>query len=159
MSYKNTSWFRAPEKSWVRPEEFKNMVLRLPVVLINGAFDLLHCGHLRVIALARHKAGSGTVIVALDSDDRVAGNKGPGRPILSWIERAAMFNYLPVDIIVEIEDDEDMKTLIEGVQPDLRVQGGDYARHSSKFPGVKKIFVSNRGAHTSEIIRRIRGNG
>jgi D-glycero-beta-D-manno-heptose 1-phosphate adenylyltransferase len=146
------------EIPWLRPADFKNMDLKGPKVLVNGAFDLLHAGHWKVISRARRKAG--TLVCALDSDTRVA-RKDPRRPIQTFIERATMLAYTPLDYIVEIATDADMYHLIQSFKPDLRVQGPEY-RTGTKYPWVPKAFVSGLnkkggriGMSTSEIIRRV----
>lgn len=129
------------EVPWVRPTELTPDDLPRPVVLINGAFDLLHSGHWKVITLARQKAA--TLICALDSDNRVA-RKDPHRPIQTYIERATMLGYTPIDYLCEIESDKDMYDLIRCVKPDLRVQGPEY-RGKGKYPWVPKVHVSGLG--------------
>jgi bifunctional ADP-heptose synthase (sugar kinase/adenylyltransferase) len=110
---------------------------------------------MKVLFAARKRATpKGTVVCALDSDKKIAASKGKGRPILSWIERATALSYMPIDTIVEIEGPEDMATLIANLQPDERVQGSDYASHTSSYP-IPKLFVRDAGMHTSTIIDRI----
>jgi cytidyltransferase-like protein len=129
-----------------------------PVVLVNGAFDLLHSGHMKVLFAARHKAGDmGTVVCAMDSDKKIAGRKGKGRPILSWVERAAALAYMPIDHLVEIETDEEMKRLVELVRPDLRVLGDEYLGKVSRFPKIPVMYVVVRGMSTGKIVERVRG--
>lgn len=147
------------ELPWLRPEDFRGMNLPHPVVLINGAFDLLHSGHWKIITRARRKAG--TLVVALDSDSRVA-RKDPRRPIQTFIERATMLGYTPVDYLVEIDSDRDMYSLVCSLKPDLRVQGPEYRGVDSKYPWVPKAYVSGLGRTgkrigmaTSKIIERI----
>ena len=141
------------ELPWVRPADFAALALPRPVVVVNGAFDLLHAGHMKVIFAARKRAG--TVIVALDSDDRCA-RKGAGRPVLRFPERARALEFMPVDYIVEIETDRDMARLFKAVQPDLRVQGFEYRNHPTKFPGIPKCFVRVGAMSTTKIVERIR---
>jgi cytidyltransferase-like protein len=140
---------------WIRIADIGRAIhLPHPVVMVNGAFDILHVGHMRNIWTARRLAkDGGTVIAAVDSDARVA-RKGPGRPVLSFIERATALGYMPIDYIVEIEKDADMARLIARAQPDLRVQGMEYRNVPSKFPQIRKCFVRGARIHTSEIIRR-----
>ncbi len=142
------------ELDWVRASEFEGKELPRPIVLINGAFDLLHSGHMKVISYAREHAA--TLVCAMDSDRRIRGNKGTGRPILNWIERATTMGYQPIDYLVEIDSDTEMRDLINALRPDLRIQGGDYVGHASKYPWLKKMFVVSGGMRTSEIIRRIK---
>lgn len=139
------------EVEWMRPKEFKGLELPRPVVLVNGAFDILHSGHMKILFRARERAL--TLVVAMDSDARVA-RKGPGRPIQSFIERATTMNYMPVDYLVEIDSDRDMVDLVGSLRPDLRVQGYDYKGKDSKFPEIPKCFVKNGSMRTSKIIER-----
>ena len=147
------------ELPWLRPEDFRELDLLHPVVLINGAFDLLHSGHWKVITRARRNAG--TLICGLDSDTRVA-RKDSRRPIQTYIERATMLGYTPIDYICEIETDRDMYDLIRAAKPDLRCQGPEYRHSDSKYPWVPKAFVSGLGKtgvrigmSTTKIIDRI----
>lgn len=141
------------EVDWLRPRDFASLTLRSPVVLINGAFDILHAPHMRMIFAARKKAG--TLICALDSDDKIAKTKGPQRPILSFIERATCLNYMPVDHIVEIRNEADMKLLMSIVKPDLRVQGADYRDKPSRYK-IPKMLVREGHLHTTELVDRIK---
>jgi len=141
------------EPSWVRPADLKGVELKRPVVLLNGAFDLLHSTHMRMIFAARHKAA--TLVLALDSDDRISKAKGPERPILNFIERLTALSYMPVDYCVEITSEQDMQSLIAAVKPDLRCQGEDYIHKPTRFPEVRKLIVREGKLRTSEIIERI----
>lgn len=138
---------------WLRPKDFSSLTLRSPVVLINGAFDILHAPHMRMIFAARHKAG--TLICALDADEKIKREKGPERPILSFAERIACLNYMPIDYLVEIRNKGDMNTLMEVVQPDLRVQGADYRDKPSRYK-TQKMLVREGAMHTTELVDRIR---
>jgi bifunctional ADP-heptose synthase (sugar kinase/adenylyltransferase) len=149
--HREAKWEEIP---WLRPEDFYQLKLKSPVVLINGAFDLLHRTHMRLIFAAAHKAG--TLICALDSDDKVMNEKGPTRPIMNFVERATTLNYMPIDYIVPIEDSRDLSQLITITKPDLRVQGLEYKDHISRFP-VRKMFVRGGTVHTTEIVERIVG--
>jgi cytidyltransferase-like protein len=137
---------------WVRVEDFARLKIKHPVVIINGTFDILHSGHIKLVAHAR-KHGK-TVVVAIDSDALV-GTKKPGRPYLSWIERAVAFRFLPVDYIVEIESDGDFKRLVELSKPDLRVRGAEYADKPSRIPDIPSLYIHDIGIHSSELVRRI----
>jgi rfaE bifunctional protein nucleotidyltransferase chain/domain len=55
------------------------------VALANGCFDVLHVGHVRLLADARNEAD--VVVVALNSDASVRANKGAGRPRVPLAER------------------------------------------------------------------------
>lgn len=141
------------ELPWVRIEDFEKMKLKRPLVLLNGCFDLLHAGHMKVIFHARRHGK--TVVLALDSDQRLAALK-PGRPILNWIERATSLGYMPLDYIVEINSDKEFLQLVNILKPDLRVKGAEYRDKPSRIPEVPCLFVHDSGIRTSEIIRRIK---
>lgn len=138
---------------WVRPVEFKGMELPRPVVLVNGAFDLLHSSHMRLIFAARQKGA--TLVCALDADAKIAKEKGSSRPILSFIERAAGLNYMPLDYIVEIADRRDMDTLMRNLKPDLRVRSEAEKGNASRYPDVPKMLVREGRIHTSVLVDRI----
>jgi len=141
--------------SWVRAEQIKQGQFTGPVVLINGAFDLLHTSHMRLIFEARGKANPlGTVICALDSDRKIRESKGPGRPVMSWPERYAALQYMPIDVIIEVDSDLEMRDLIRRVKPDLRVQGVEYRGQSSRYPWLRKAYIRDGGTHCSDIIKR-----
>jgi len=143
---------RHDEVPWVRAADLKDRYLPRPVVLVNGAFDVLHSGHMKVLFHARRQGR--TVVVAMDSDARVAKSK-VGRPIQTWVERATTMNYMPVDYVVEIGSQRDMTNLIRAIQPNLRVQGGDHSSAPSHYPDVPKMFVRGTGMRTSKIVARI----
>lgn len=140
------------EIDWVRPKDFTQLTLKRPVVLINGAYDILTPARMRLIFAAAHKAG--TLVCALDTDDKVAREKGPQRPILSFIERAACLNYMPIHYIVPINNKADMTWLIHYLKPDLRVQGADYADKPSRYK-TRKMLVREGALHTTTLIERI----
>ncbi len=143
----------ADEVEWLRPHQLASLTLRSPVVLINGAFDILHAPHMRMIFAARHKAG--TLICALDSDAKIAKAKGPERPILSFIERATCLNYMPIDLLVEVRSEAEMNQVVSIVKPDLRVQGADYRDKPSRYR-IPKMLVREGMMHTTQLIDRIR---
>src|SRR5262245_20549190 len=55
------------------------------IVLANGCFDLLHVGHVRYLEAARREGD--VLVVAVNTDESVRRNKGPGRPLVSEAER------------------------------------------------------------------------
>ncbi|MEO7607730.1 MAG: D-glycero-beta-D-manno-heptose 1-phosphate adenylyltransferase [Saprospiraceae bacterium] len=97
------------------------------VVFTNGCFDLLHRGHLTYLAEA--KALGQKLVVGLNSDASVARIKGSDRPIVAEDERAfALAALKMVDLVVIFEEDTPLK-LIEALQPNILVKGGDYEVH------------------------------
>src|SRR5690606_25146527 len=73
------------------------------VVFTNGVFDLLHPGHVRYLQAAR--AEGDVLVVAVNSDRSVRGNKGPDRPVTPERERAELLAALACVDAVTIFDD------------------------------------------------------
>jgi D-beta-D-heptose 7-phosphate kinase/D-beta-D-heptose 1-phosphate adenosyltransferase len=99
----------------------------LRVGFTNGVFDLLHPGHVKVLAQAR--AACDRLVVGLNSDASVRRLKGNGRPIQSEHARAEVLAALEaVDLVVVFEQDTPLE-LIRKVKPSVLVKGGDYRRN------------------------------
>ena len=98
----------------------------LKIGFTNGCFDLLHPGH--VTLLARARAACDRLVVGLNSDASVARLKGAGRPVQSESSRALVLASLAsVDLVVSFAEDTPLK-LIEAIRPALLVKGADYTR-------------------------------
>ena len=95
------------------------------LVFTNGCFDLVHPGH--VDLLARAKALGDVLILGLNSDSSVKRqNKGPDRPINPFAARAFVLAHLAaVDYVTEFDDDTPME-LIRAIRPHVLVKGGDW---------------------------------
>lgn len=97
----------------------------LEVVFTNGCFDLVHFGHLAYLAEAA--AQGQKLVLGLNSDASVARLKGAHRPIKDQKNRAHLLASLEmVDLVVIFEADTPLE-LIETLQPDVLVKGGDWA--------------------------------
>jgi D-glycero-beta-D-manno-heptose 1-phosphate adenylyltransferase len=94
------------------------------IVFTNGAFDLLHPGHVRYLQAARSHGD--VLIVGLNSDASVGRNKGPGRPINPEVERAEVIASLACVDAVAIFDEDTPAAMIARVQPDVLVKGADW---------------------------------
>lgn len=95
------------------------------IVLTNGCFDLLHPGHIHTLTESARLGD--LLVVALNSDASVRRLKGEGRPVDPLIDRIDKLSALEVvDHIVVFEQDTPVE-LIERLQPDILVKGGDYA--------------------------------
>ena len=94
------------------------------VVFTNGVFDLLHPGHVRYLQDARRLGAA--LIVGINSDRSVRGNKGPERPITPERERAEILLSLGCVDAVVIFDEPTPHAIITTVQPDVLVKGADW---------------------------------
>ena len=96
----------------------------LSVGFTNGCFDLLHPGHISLIAQA--KASCDRLIVALNSDDSVRRLKGEDRPVQSVEARAIIMAALAdVDAVI-VFDEDTPEAVIREIRPDVLIKGADY---------------------------------
>jgi D-beta-D-heptose 7-phosphate kinase/D-beta-D-heptose 1-phosphate adenosyltransferase len=122
---------RAP--GLIGPAEARDLVDRwkregLAVGFTNGCFDILHPGHVDLLAAARRACDR--LIVALNSDASVRRLKGPERPVNTLAVRARLIAALrDVDAVTFFEDDTP-EALIADLLPDVLVKGGDYTRET-----------------------------
>jgi D-glycero-beta-D-manno-heptose 1-phosphate adenylyltransferase len=131
------------------------------VVFTNGVFDLLHPGHVDVLAAAR--AQGDALIVGLNSDASVRRLKGPARPVRTEAERAYVLAALgDVDAVVSFSEDTPLE-LIRHLRPDVLVKGGDYepstvvGREDVESWGGRVVIVPLRpGQSTTSIIEKLR---
>ncbi len=94
------------------------------VVATGGCFDVLHAGHVAMLAGAARLGDA--LVVLLNSDASVARLKGSGRPVNPAVDRAAVLLALgSVDAVALFEED-DPRCALDGLRPDVWVKGGDY---------------------------------
>lgn len=94
------------------------------IVFTNGCFDLLHFGHIDYLEKA--KALGNKLIVGVNADASVQRLKGIHRPIQDQTSRLRVLAALQaVDAVVLFEEDTPLE-LIQILQPDILVKGGDY---------------------------------
>ena len=96
------------------------------VVLANGCFDLLHVGHVRLLADARSRGDR--LVVALNADASVRALKGEGRPLTPLAERAEVLAALrSVDHVTWFDETTAEETL-RCLRPDVHAKGTDYTQ-------------------------------
>lgn len=94
------------------------------VVATGGCFDILHAGHVRMLAAAR--ALGDCLIVCLNSDASIRRLKGPERPVVEEADRAAVLAALGAVDAVALFDEDTPEKLLDRLRPDLFAKGGDY---------------------------------
>ena len=131
------------------------------VVFTNGVFDLLHPGHVRYLQAARDQGD--VLIVAVNSDRSVRGNKGPDRPVTPEAERAEILAALTCVGAAVIFDAATPADIIRAVQPDVLVKGADWAadaivgRDTVEARGGKVVRVPvEQGWSTTAILERMK---
>ena len=94
------------------------------IVFTNGCFDLLHAGHVQYLAQARSLGNR--LVLGLNSDASVKRLKGNHRPINDEKTRSFILAALEIIDFVVVFDEETPINLIENINPDVLVKGGDY---------------------------------
>ncbi len=130
------------------------------VAFTNGCFDLVHPGHVSLLAQAR--ATAHRLVVGLNSDASVRRLKGEERPIQSEAARAVVLASLAtVDLVVLFGEDTPLR-LIESLRPDVLVKGADYtvdtvvgADHVHSWGGRVHLAQLVEGASSTKIVQRI----
>lgn len=134
------------------------------VVFTNGVFDLLHPGHIDVLTGAR--AAGDVLIVGVNSDASVRRlGKGPDRPVRSEAERAYVLAGLAaVDVVVVFDQDTPLE-VVQVLQPDVIVKGGDYSPETVVGADVVRarggrvvIIPLTPGQSTTGIIAKLRSS-
>jgi D-beta-D-heptose 7-phosphate kinase/D-beta-D-heptose 1-phosphate adenosyltransferase len=134
----------------------------LKIGFTNGVFDLLHPGHVSLLAQAR--AQCDRLVVGLNSDASVKRLKGPSRPIQAETARAVVLASLShVDAVVIFADDTPIG-LIEAVRPDVLIKGADYtvatvvgADVVQSYGGRVYLARLTPGHSTTDTVARIAG--
>lgn len=133
------------------------------VSFTNGCFDILHAGHVDFLKRARREGS--VLVVGLNTDASVRSqNKGPGRPINRFADRAAVLGALEsVDYVVGF-DESTPEALIRKLRPNVLIKGEDWANKGV----VGREFVEAHGGRvvllplvdglsTTAIIERMAG--
>ncbi|MEY4096124.1 MAG: hypothetical protein RLZZ53_3323 [Acidobacteriota bacterium] len=133
---------------------------KLTIVFANGAFDLLHVGHVRYLEGAKREGDR--LVVAINSDASVRGLKGPHRPVLAEADRAELVAALRVVDYVVIFDEPTVTPLLELLKPDVHCKGTDYTvdtvpeRDTVRAYGGRIAIVGDPKDHsTSDLLSRL----
>lgn len=131
----------------------------LRIGFTNGCFDLLHPGHLKVLAEAR--AACDRLVVGLNSDASTKRLKGPTRPVQDEMSRAQMLAALEAVDLVTLFDEDTPIELIKKVRPHVLVKGGDYKRETvvgfeivEAYGGEVVIVDTLPGQSTTRLVER-----
>ncbi len=129
------------------------------LVFTNGAFDILHAGHVTYLQFAREQGDA--LCVGLNSDASVKRYKGDKRPVNGQADRALVLAALACVDYVVIFDEDEPKELIGAIVPDVLVKGADWAHYVSGRDIVEahggKVVLAEMvaGRSTTNVIARI----
>jgi glycerol-3-phosphate cytidylyltransferase len=126
----------------------------MKIGLVASAFDLLHVGHLALLAEAKNHCDK--LVVALHVDpslERTAKNK----PIETVLERyLRLKSCLYIDEIIPYETEVDLFNLLAILKPDVRFLGSDY--EGKGFTGdalpIKVIYIKRDHNYSSSDLRK-----
>lgn len=131
------------------------------IVFTNGCFDILHPGHTRYLAAARDLGDF--LVVAVNSDRSTRAIKGGSRPVMPQDARTEVLAALSFVDAVIIFDEETPYRLIQVLQPDILVKGGDWKEDEivgadivKKAGGEVRRIPYISGYSTTEIIEKIK---
>ncbi len=94
-------------------------------VWINGTFDVLHLGHIKLLEKGADLGDF--LIVGVDSDRRISELKGEERPINKLVSRITLLESIRyVDRVLTFDSDEELETLIKTIRPEIMVIGDEY---------------------------------
>jgi rfaE bifunctional protein nucleotidyltransferase chain/domain len=131
----------------------------IQIVTTNGAFDLIHAGHVRTLQKA--KSFGEVLIVGLNSDSSIKAYKSPLRPIIPQLERAEMLAALEVVNYVVIFDETNPIELLKLIKPNFHVKS------KAGYKGFEGEVVESNGGRiilledipgfsTTNLIQRIK---
>ncbi|NOZ80514.1 MAG: adenylyltransferase/cytidyltransferase family protein [DPANN group archaeon] len=130
------------------------------IVTCNGAFDILHLGHVRFLQEA--KAQGDVLVVGLNADDSIRRYKAEDRPINSQDARAEVLDALrPVDYVVVFEEETPL-AFLRAVKPEVHCNGEEYGKDCVEAPVLKELgaslhLIGRIGDYsTTDMLRRLR---
>ena len=131
------------------------------IVFTNGCFDLIHLGHLEI--LARSADLGDKLIVGINSDMSIKKIKGNSRPIIEEDSRAKQLAAIEfVDAVILFNEDTPYD-LINVLKPDVLTKGGDYKKNDivgnqliNKEHGKVVIIPLTQGYSTTSILEKIK---
>jgi D-beta-D-heptose 7-phosphate kinase/D-beta-D-heptose 1-phosphate adenosyltransferase len=138
------------------------MKLKSPTtVFINGCFDILHPGHIKLFESARSFGDH--VVVAIDSDRRVQEMKGPSRPIKSEYQRKTVLASIRyIDEVHVFDTKEELEALVKKIKPDIMIVGSDWKGKEvvgSQYAKELRFFDRIENYSTTKIVEDIIDRG
>lgn len=127
-------------------------------VWVNGTFDVLHIGHIKLLEYA---STFGLVRVGIDTDNRVREKKGNGRPYNKIEDRMEFIRSIKfVDSVVSFDSDDTLINEIKKYSPDVMVIGSDYKnKEIIGFDLISNVqFFSKITGHSSTNILNYENN-
>jgi rfaE bifunctional protein nucleotidyltransferase chain/domain len=109
----------------------------MTVVTTNGAFDILHRGHLALLEQAKEMGH--ILVVGVNSDSSIQRYKSPHRPINPQNDRAYLLSRLNPVNYVYIFDETEPTNFLRIVKPDVHVKS------KSGYKGIEEHVLKEWG--------------
>lgn len=126
----------------------------------NGCFDIMHAGHISLLAAAANQCDK--LIVGLNADDSVRRLKGPSRPVNNEHDRASILAALEVVSAVVLFNDDTPLELIRALKPNVLMKGADYTKEQvvgwdvvEAYGGQVKLLPLKDGYSTTGMIKKL----
>ena len=106
------------------------------IITTNGAFDIIHVGHVRNLKFC--KSHGDILIVGLNSDSSIKKYKSIKRPIIPEKQRAEVISgFESVDYVFIFEETTPINFL-EKIKPDFHIKGSEYKKRLPETDVVEK---------------------
>ncbi len=126
------------------------------IIFAHGVFDMLHRGHVTLLAEAK-KLG-GILVIGVENDSNVKKLKGEDRPIHCHEARLFVLSYLePVDylfLIPEYGDTEDLNAFYTNIYKKLQADILATCVEAGRFGVLKKAHAKETGMKLVDITER-----
>lgn len=142
-------------------------MVRRKVVLTTGAFDILHLGHMKMLADAKKVGGPNSKLVVVVASDQTVRKNKKRPPVFSAEDRKKMLQYLkPVDEVMVGYEPLSFEKVLKKVKPDIVAFGYDQTKIRKKFEkfcrekgiDVKIVRLSRYNVNpmsSSDVLRKI----
>ena len=110
------------------------------IVFANGAFDILHVGHVRYLLGAA--AEGDVLVVGLNSDASIQRYKSPDRPLQPLTERMEIVAaFRCVDLVTSF-DEPTCDAILEKLRPHVHAKGPDYTPENlPEYPTLQRLNI------------------
>ncbi len=128
------------------------------IVTTNGAFDMLHVGHLANLEFAKNQGD--VLIVGLNSDSSIKKYKSKDRPIVNEKNRVKLIAALSCVDYAFIFEDETPLNWLNIIKPDIHVKGNEYLNNlleqeTVERYGGKILFSGDKIESTTNLISEL----
>ncbi|MDM8007857.1 MAG: adenylyltransferase/cytidyltransferase family protein [Phycisphaerae bacterium] len=134
------------------------------IVFTNGAFDIIHVGHVRYLYGAA--AEGDVLVVGVNSDESIKRYKSEDRPLQPLEARMEIVAaFQPVGIVTPFGEPT-CDALLEFIRPDVMCKGPEYGPHNlPEYPTVQRLGIrlatvgGPKENSSTELIRKLQEHG